>query len=218
MKKYELSMLSLKSIDEDIEFLKDVNNGLVFSHQGKDIKLSFNVIEEGKELHKYKYTSLEYAIAELIDLSNHYYKDTHVFGPIHITIDSESINIDMVINVKHKIDQITDYISNLKHIINDRTCAIEKVNSNNEKFYVPMSVQAITLYRGSEIYAEQIDGARKTKDVYDLIKALEYYSNEGFREVLTPLPTYEIVEKLNRVIFSDIIRLSKNEPLKYIMV
>lgn len=218
MKKYELSMLSLKSIDEDIEFLKDVNNGLVFSPQGKDIKLSFNVIEEGKELHKYKYTSLEYAIAELIALSNHYYKDTHVFGPIHIAIDSESIDIDMVINVKHKIDQITDYISNLKHIINDRTCAIEKVNSNNEKFYVPMSVQAITLYRGSEIYAEQIDGARKTENVYNLIKALEYYSNEGFREVLTPLPTYEVVDKLNRVVFSDIIRLSKNEPLKYIVV
>ena len=212
MAKYELSMLRLKSIDEDIGFLRDVNNGLIFYHQGKDIKVSITVIDENiKELYKHKDVSLEYAINALIELADGYFKNTRKFGPTHITIDSESIDIDMEIHVKKKIDQISDYITNLRNIPNTKSCVIKKVDSTGKEFYIPMTVQAINVYRGSGVYEEQLYSVKSIEDVYDLVRALERLTNDGFKEVIT-LPTYEY--KYNtRLIFSDVIKISRTKQL-----
>lgn len=213
MAKYELSMLRLKSIDEDIGFLRDVNNGLIFYYQGKDIKVSISVIDENiKELYKYKEVSLEYAINALIELADGYFKNTRKFGPTRITIDSESIDIDMEIHVKKKIDQISDYITNLRNLPDTRGCVIKKVDSTGKEFYIPMSVQAIVAYRGSGIYEEQLHSVKNTDDIYELIRALERFTNDGFKEVIT-LPTYEDKYNINRLIFSDVIKLSKSKQL-----
>lgn len=213
MAKYELSMLKLKSIEADIEFLRNVNNGLIFYHQGKDIKVSYTVAEEHKELYKAKDISLEDAINALIELADSYFKDIHKFGAIHIAIDSESIDIDMEINVKKKIDQISDYITNLRNF-DGRGCVIRKVDNTGKEFYIPMTVQAINIYRGSGVYEEQLYSVKNTTDVFELTRALERYANDGFKEVIT-LPTYEDKYKINRLIFSDVIRISRNKPVKY---
>lgn len=213
MAKYELSMLKLKSIEADIEFLRNVNNGLIFYHQGKDIKVSYTVAEEHKELYKAKDISLEDAINALIEIADSYFKDIHKFGATHIAIDSESIDIDMEINVKKKIDQISDYITNLRKFNDCRGCVIRKVDNTGKEYYIPMTVQAINVYRGSGVYEEQLYSVKNTGDVYDLVRALERFTNDGFKEVIT-LPTYEY--KYNtKLIFSDVIKISRTKPVNY---
>lgn len=214
MAKYELSMLQLKSIEADIGFLRDINNGLLFYYQGKDIKVSYTAFEENKELHKAKDISLEDAINALIELSDSYFKDIHKFGSTHIDINSESINIDMTIYVKKKIDQISDYITNLRNLPDTRGCVIKKVDSTGKEFYIPMTVQAINVYRGSEVYEEQLYSVRNTSDVFELTRALERYTNDGFKEVIS-LPTYEDKYNINRLIFSDVIKISRTKQLNY---
>ena len=212
MAKYELSMLKLKTIEADIEFLRGINNGLIFYHKGKDIKVSYTVAEEHKELYKAKDISLEDAITALIEVADSYFKDTHKFGATHIAIDSESIDIDMEINVKKKIDQISDYITNLRNLPDTRGCVIKKVDSTGKEFYIPMTVQAINVYRGSGVYEEQLYSVKNTSDVFELTRALERYANDGFKEVIS-LPTYEDKYNINRLIFSDVIKLYKSKQL-----
>ena len=214
MAKYELSMLKLKSIEADIEFLRNVNNGLIFYYQGKDIKVSYTALEENKELYKAKDISLDDAITALIELADSYFKDIHKFGSTHITIDSESIYIDMEIHVKKKIDQISDYITNLRNLLDTRGCVIRKVDNTGKEFYIPMTVQAINVYRASGVYEEQLYSVKNTDDVYTLTRALERYVNDGFREVIT-LPEYDIEYNINRLIFSDVIKISRTKPVNY---
>lgn len=214
MAKYELSMLRLKSIEADIGFLRDVNNGLIFYYQGKDIKVSYTALEENKELYKAKDISLDDAITALIELADSYIKDIRKFGATHIDIDSESINIDMEIHVKKKIDQISDYITNLRHFNDCRGCAIRKVDNTGKEYYIPMTVQAINVYRGSGVYEEQLYSVKNTDDVYTLTRALERYVNDGFREVIS-LPEYDLEFNINRLIFSDVIKISRTKPVNY---
>lgn len=214
MAKYELSMLKLKSIEADIEFLRNVNNGLIFHYQGKDIKVSYTVAEEHKELYKAKDISLDDAINALIEIADNYFKDIHKFGATHIAIDSESIDIDMEINVKKKIDQISDYITNLRSLLDTRVCVIRKVDSTGKEFYIPMTVQAINVYRGSGVYEEQLYSVKNTDDVHTLTRALERYVDDGFKEVIT-LPEYDLEFNINRLIFSDVIKLSRTKPVNY---
>lgn len=141
------------------------------------------------------------------------FKDIHKFGAIHIAIDSESIDIDMEINVKKKIDQISDYITNLRNF-DTKGCVIKKVDSTGKEFYIPMTVQAINVYRGSGVYEEQLYSVKNTDDVYILTRALERYVNDGFKEVIT-LPEYDLEFNINRLIFSDVIKISRTKPVNY---
>ena len=119
----------------------------------------------------------------------------------------------MEINVKKKIDQISDYITNLRNIPDTKFCVIKKVDSTGKEFYIPMTVQAINVYRGSGVYEEQLYSVKSTDDVYELTRTLERYINDGFKEVIS-LPTYEY--KYNtKLIFSDVIKISRTKPLNY---